>query len=109
LNHVAADHFRAYPRRRDLGAMAVRVVGSRALLRLVDLGIGGAGVEGQLVLEPGARIDLVLSLPTRWDPLVVPARVAWAHAGRAGLAFEHRDDAEAYALFELLSAQAFEP
>ena len=103
-----AGHFRAYPRRTSSTPPSAKIAGSDATVRVVDLGLGGAGIVTTLVLDLGARIDLVLALPNRWDPLVLPARVAWAREGRAGVAFEHRSDADAWALFELLGTQSFE-
>lgn len=77
-------------------------------MRLVDLGMGGAGLKTDARLDVGARIDLVIQAPNRWDPLVIESRVAWTQGRRAGVAFEHRDDADVYALFELLGTQSFE-
>ena len=77
-------------------------------MQVVDLAIGGAGVRSEIVLEAGARIDLVLQIPNRWDPLVIPSRVAWSRGPRAGLAFEPKSDGDTWALFELLASQSFE-
>jgi hypothetical protein len=48
--------------------------------------------------------------PSLWDPLALPARVAWVKASsasqlaRAGLAFEPKDPLGVFALFELVSS-----
>ena len=80
--------------------------------RLVELGLGGARVETDGALEPGGTITLEVSAPSLWDPLVVPARVAWVReAGPgsviAGLTFEHPGTAALPALVELLAASRF--
>jgi len=103
-----AGHFRAYPRRASNPPLPARIAGSEAPVHVVDLCLGGAGLRAQLVLEPGARIDLVLAIPNRWDPLVLPSRVAWSNGERAGVAFEPRSDGDTWALFELLASQSFE-
>ena len=77
-------------------------------MHVVDLGVAGAGLRAALVLEPGVRIELVLSVPNRWDPVVLPARVVWSRAGRAGVEFEPKTENEPWALFELLESQSFE-
>jgi hypothetical protein len=101
-------HFRAYPRRPSDLAVALRVAGEEQKARLVDIGLGGAGVAVDRPLEVGATLSLVLHAPNRWDPLHLQVRVAWAAAGRAGLAFAEQDDGETYALYELLVAQVFD-
>ena len=102
------SHFRAFPRRASRIAVVAKLAAGEARVRLIDIGLGGAGVQSGEVLELGARLDLVLQVPNRWDPLVLPARVAWSNGKRAGLAFEHRDDADVYALYELLGTQVFD-
>ena len=104
-----ADHFRAYPRQSTRVTMSARLDGGTAPpVRIIDVSMGGAGVRTGATLDVGARVELVLQVPNRWDPLVLPARVAWAKGDRAGLAFEHRDDADVYALFEMLGVQTFD-
>lgn len=103
-----AGHFRAYPRRASTPPLPAKIAGSHAAVHVVDLAIGGAGLRAKLLLEPGAQIDLVLSVPNRWDPLVLPSRVAWSNGDRAGVAFEPKSDADTWALFELLASQSFE-
>ncbi len=70
--------------------------------------MGGAGLETSAPLDVGSRVELVLQAPSRWDPLVLVARVAWARGARAGLAFETPDDRDVWALFELLGVQTFD-
>lgn len=76
--------------------------------RLHDIGMGGAGLTAQTRLVPGTHLEVVLEAPSRWDPLVLGARVAWAEGVRGGVAFEPKDPQEVNALFDLLGAQAFE-
>jgi hypothetical protein len=104
----ARDHFRAYPRRASAMSVALRVEGREERVRLVDIGLGGAGVVPLSPLPTDAHLFVVLHAPNRWDPLVLRARVSWVKEGRAGLAFEGHDDAEVYALYELLAAHVFD-
>jgi cobalamin biosynthesis Mg chelatase CobN len=112
-------HFRAWPRRRAESLALVRLLphetasSSRLVrelrARLVDVGLGGAGVSTEPgVLVGGDRVEVVLHAPNRWDPLLMPGRVAWSVGSRAGIAFEARDERDVYALFELLGTQVFE-
>lgn len=106
-------HFRAWPRRKSEALVLIRV-GRRGTpmkelrARLLDVGFGGAGLLLNEPIEPEAEVELVLHAPNRWDPLVLPARVAWATAeGRAGLSFRPNDDRDAMAIFEILGTQVF--
>jgi hypothetical protein len=64
-------------------------------------------------LHVGDRITVSFLAPTLWDPLALPARVAWVREGTptealaAGLAFEATDPESIFALFELVSTLAF--
>lgn len=112
----AGDHFRAHARR------AVRLDVTLELLRatppvpatLVDVSLAGAGLELDVLLAPGERIRLVMATPTLWDPLVVPAMVAWSDPGRpgvrprAGVRFDHQTPESVFATWEMLSALLFD-
>ena len=106
-------HFRAWPRRKTEALVVIRVGRRGAAVhemraRLIDVGFGGAGLLLNEPLEAEAEVELVLHAPNRWDPLILPARVAWAtREGRAGLAFRPRDDRDALAIFEMLGTQVF--
>lgn len=82
---------------------------------VVDLALGGACVE--LEPSPELRLDgvvvLVVHAPSLWDPLSLPARIAWMRRVgdaklRLGLRFEHLEQGGLYALFQLLGAQSYE-
>lgn len=91
---------------------------------MLDLHIAGAGVETDEPLTAGDRLTIAFATPTRWDPLVVSAVVAWAHplrpkqevdvlgrpkqAARAGLAFDYETPEATLAMFEMLEAINFE-
>ncbi len=105
---MALDHFRAYPRRPTAVEVLVRREGREEKARLNDVGMGGAGLTASSRLVSGMRLEVVLVAPSRWDPLVLVARVVWAEGVRGGLAFEPKDAHEVNALFDLLGAQAFE-
>jgi hypothetical protein len=91
---------------------------------LVDLSLGGAGVESEEPLVPGEPLTIVLATPTMWDPLVLRAIVAWAHPlrttdeldalgrmrllSRAGLSFDYATPDATLAMFEMLTAIGFD-
>jgi len=111
-------HFRAWPRRRSDVPVVVRLARSTASAsapergerraRLTDVGLGGAGLVVDEPLTVGAELEVVLHAPNRWDPLVLPARVAWVKGRRAGVAFTPAVDRDAYDLFEMLGTQVFD-
>ncbi|MGZ3421346.1 MAG: PilZ domain-containing protein [Polyangiales bacterium] len=101
-------HFRAWPRVASRASVVMRIGSGTVRGRLIDLGLGGAGILLEGSVAEGAEVEIVIAAPNRWDPLVVPARVAWARGKRAGVAFKPRDDRDAYALFEFLGTQSFE-
>ncbi len=105
--HAPKEHFRAFPRRRAEAAVVVRVGRADRRAKLTDISLGGAGLAVEEPLPIGAEVEIVLHAPNRWDPLVILARVAWAKGRRAGLEFLPRNDADAYALFEMLGTQVF--
>lgn len=84
---------------------------------VVDLSLAGACVELAFAVPPGDPVTLALVTPTRWDPLEVPARVAWARPptydvrgeiaqpGRAGLAFQHVTSESTHELMQVLASQ----
>ena len=50
---------------------------------------------------------LVLSAPSAWDPLDLPAVVRWVEDTTFGVAFGELSRAQASALYELLAASRF--
>lgn len=111
---ASGGHFRAFARR-SVGLPATLSWGSTAptAARLVNLGLGGASVETSAGLEAGAPVTLEVAAPNLWDPLIVPAVVAWARdvgsgTTRAGLVFRHAERTALPALVELLAAQRYE-
>lgn len=88
--------------------MLVRFGRNERRARLVNVGLGGACLHLESPLEKGAQIEVVLLAPNRWDPLVMPARVAWTKGARAGVAFQPARDGDVYDLFEMLGTQAFD-
>ncbi len=110
-----ATHFRAYPRRTvRLRAVVARPdIGWRKDAHVHDLSLGGVSLTLAESLHVGDRVVVSFLAPTLWDPLALPARVAWVRQGApadpvaAGLAFEPADAASVLALFELVSTLAF--
>jgi hypothetical protein len=102
----AADkpRFRAHARKPvRLAALLVhRDRGWQRDVLVFDLGLGGACVESADVLAVGDRVQVSFVTAERWDPLLVPARVAWIAGARAGLAFEYASPESTWGVFELL-------
>lgn len=104
----SVQHFRAWPRRPADAPVLLRLGQSERRAKLVNVGIGGACLHLDAPLTLGALIDVVLHAPNRWDPLVMPARVAWTKGARAGVAFQPTRDGDVYDLFEMLGTQVFD-
>ncbi len=125
LPGAEARHFRAHrrrPVRLDVLLRSERGEWQRSAV-VVDLHIAGAGLEMEEALAPGERLTIAFTSPTRWDPLVVSATVAWGHpirwvqdgarglarsVARAGLAFEYATPDATLAMFEMLAAMGYE-
>lgn len=85
--------------------------------RVRDLGLGGACIDVRDAefggkLSVGAEVQLEVSAPSLWDPLVLKGKVAWLLAGdgaatRAGLVFVHDAEAPLLALAQLLGLYGF--
>jgi hypothetical protein len=79
-----------------------------------DIGLGGACISASEPLGEGDRVSVAFVAPSLWDPLLIPARIAWYRPGRgltparAGVAFDHLSGPAVMALFELVGTLAFE-
>lgn len=119
-------HFRAHERRTvrlAVGLADPRSGGERPAT-VIDVSLGGAGIETDEPLVPGERVAVSFATPTLWDPLVVHAVVAWSHApkprepgftlgrsrfvARAGLTFDYAAPDLVLAMFEMLSTLGYE-
>lgn len=114
------DHFRAHGRKNVTLAATVRDE-HRTFeedARIKNLGLGGACIElvpsspseGH-VLRVDALILLEVIAPSLWDPLVLRARVAWVRRSmpaRIGVRFEHQEQGNLFALFQLIGTQGYE-
>ena len=111
---AAERHFRAFARRAvNLPATLGTLADGPRPARLVDLGLGGACVELRAPLKIGLAVTLEVTAPNLWDPLIVPAKVAWSRSGAdgatlAGVAFDHAGKSALPALVELLAAYRYE-
>ena len=107
------DHFRAFARRPvGLSAIVSRGDGSwQRPARLIDLGLGGAGMEMLEHVSTGTAISLAVEAPHLWDPLVLEGEVVWMTpmegAARLGVRFYHRSGRTLRTLTELLEAEAY--
>lgn len=88
------------------------VAGFRHEGHAVDLGLGGARLELTETLTVGDRVTLALTTPTLWDPVEIPARVAWQQREgekvTVGVAFDSPTDETLLLLFDVLAALDFE-
>jgi hypothetical protein len=111
------EQFRATARRPIAMPMVVYTESDRRQLdaQLVDLGLGGARLELDVPLAPGVGLTFEIPAPTLWDPLTLDGEVVWAtwpgaaQRARIGVRFKHVSPSAAFALFDLLSSQGFDP
>ncbi len=90
--------------RKDSEDAPLRLVG-----RLVDLGLGGAQILCDRPPPVDAELRIILTAPTAWDPLDLPAGVRWVDAEKStfGVAFDRLSRSQAAALYELLQVSRF--
>jgi hypothetical protein len=108
---VSDPHFRAFERR-PLNLPARLHVASRPLEgRVVNLGLGGAGLETRGYVPVGTEVELELETPTLWEPLRFEATVTWlretADGFVLGLCFQHESSRAAGSLLGLLHTEAY--
>lgn len=108
------DHFRAFAR--SLVALDGSVSGEEGWsqnVRVIDLGLGGARLSVVRAIPLGTTLELSITAPHLWDPLVIHAEVAWvaiqegSKTSRVGVKFHHRSGANLRALTELLSTTVY--
>ena len=101
-------HFRSQARKKV--RYPAQLTTARGVVRecmLLDLSLAGARLEAVDVLPLGERVSLSFSSPSRWDPIVVPVRIAWSRPGslaHLGLTFEFSSSTTVFALFETIAA-----
>lgn len=107
------DHFRAFARK-PVGLSAIVSQGDGSWqrpARLLDLGLGGAGMEMLEAVPSGAAVSLAVEAPHLWDPLFLEGEVVWLHTfedrARLGIRFHHHSGRTLRALTELLEAEAY--
>lgn len=89
----------------------VRVDQSAA--RVLNVGLGGAGIASPVVLREADRVMITFLSPSLLDPLPLAARVAWSLVPEqgdlfyAGLAFEAPDRAALLTLFQLIGTLTY--
>ena len=113
---TAEPRFRAHARRKVRLRLVVRHprAGWEDDAEAQDVGLGGACVRMPRPLAVKDPVLLSFVAPTLWDPLVLPARVAWiapathVESARAGVAFQPNDPHAMLALFELLGALGYD-
>ena len=112
------DHFRAFARRLVAleGSVSAGDAGSTYWVqpaRVIDLGLGGARLSVAQAIPLGTPVDVAITAPHLWDPLVIRAEVAWVaiqegtKSARVGVRFQHRAGATLRALTDLLAASVY--
>ena len=114
---AASNHFRGTPRARAECRVSVAFL-ERSIPPLIaytsDVGAGGLCLSYGEALRPGESVEVALTTPSRWEPLVLHAEVAWQRAaesgdpGETGFAFVGATEADAAALKDLISTLAFD-
>ena len=115
-NGSDGPHFRAHTRRpvRLRATVSHPRAGWERDADVFDIGLGGACMSATESLNAGDRVSVAFVAPSLWDPLLIPARVAWYRPGRgieparAGVAFDHASETSVMALFELVGTLVFE-
>ena len=109
-------HFRGAPRSRAECRVEVRRLaqecGAPFVTYTSDIGLGGVCLSHCAALAPGERVEVVLSTPSRWEPVVLTAEVAWHKPSdggdETGLRFVDASSEASAALADLVSALDFE-
>jgi hypothetical protein len=105
-------------------SVVVPRTGVESSATVVDISLAGAGLETEESLLPGEHLTLSFTTPTLWDPLVVPAVVAWSEpprpreagaplgrsrpVARSGVSFEYGDADVVLAVYEMLATLGYE-
>jgi hypothetical protein len=110
-------HFRGTPRARAECRVSVAFL-ERERAALVaytnDVGIGGLRLSYGDEMRLGERVEVSLTTPSRWEPLVLCAEVAWQRAagaddlGETGFSFIYTSETDAAALQDLVATLAFD-
>lgn len=108
------DHFRAVGRRPTSlsGRVECKEPGRSLAAELVNLGIGGACVVVRSDFDADLVARLRIEAPQLWEPLVIPASVAWSHhesedLTRIGLRFEPETATTLAVLAELVGYNGY--
>jgi hypothetical protein len=108
---MSEPHFRAFERRSMSLPVRLHVATNPLQGRIVNLGLGGAGVETRAYIPVGMRVEVELETPTLWDPLRIEARVTWLRETATGfimgLCFQHESSRAAGSLLGLLTTEAY--
>lgn len=108
------DHFRAVGRRPTSlsGRVECKEPGRSLAAELVNLGIGGACVVVRGEFDSDSVARLRIEAPQLWEPLVIPASVAWSRRDsggvtRVGLRFEPETATALAVLAELVGYNGY--
>ncbi len=110
-------HFRGTPRSRAECRVEVRRLGADGdpfVTYTSDLGLGGLCLTHCEGLQVGERVEIALSTPSRWEPVVVSAEVCWRRGpagernAETGFRFVDASEATSAALAAFVSALTYE-
>jgi hypothetical protein len=111
------SHFRGTPRPHAECRVSV-VFRERETAPLVaytsDVGVGGLCLSYGEAMRLGERVEVSLTTPSRWEPLVLRAEVVWqrpaaaGESGETGFAFVDATEEDAAALQDLVATLAFD-
>jgi hypothetical protein len=108
---VSDPHFRAFERRPLNLPVRLRVASRPLDARIVNLGLGGAGVETRAYVPVGTVLEVEMETPTLWEPLNIGATVSWVRESAdgfvLGLCFRHESSRAAGSLLGLLRTGAY--
>lgn len=102
-------HFRSSPRPQAVQKVTLRRPNGSTLVAFTrDVSTGGLFVETQETFEPGERIEVELTSPSTWNPLVLKADVRRVDAKGIGIYFVDVSDTDLVALIDLTNSLDFE-
>ncbi len=102
-------HFRSSPRPQASQQITLHRKGAPPLVAFTrDISTGGVFVETQESFTLGEPLQVELTSPSAWEPLVIRAEVRRIESTGVGLLFVNLSDADLVALIDLTTSLDFE-
>ncbi len=115
MKSKSRGHFRSSPRPQIASKVTIRKHGLDDLVAYTrDVGMGGVFIETSQAFEMGDRLEVLLSAPSMWEPLVLRASVCRIETpredspGGVGLQFQDLSESQSVALGELTASLDYE-